>query len=61
MMLRVGATGEERCTKLQQIADAHLSEQNESEYQRARLEAETACLEARMAEMGGTTQIYRSR
>lgn len=61
MMLQVGATGEERCTKLKQIADAYLREQNESEYQRATLEADTACLEALMSEMRGTTQVYRSR
>lgn len=61
MMLRIGATGEERCAKLQQIADAYLREQDESEYQLARSEADIACLEARMAEMRGTTQIYRSR
>lgn len=56
MMLRIGATGQERCTKLQQIADAYLREQNESEYPLARVEAEYVCLEARLAELRSTTR-----
>lgn len=61
MMLQVGATGQERCTKLRQIADTYLREQNENEYQLAKSEADSACLDAHLAEMEGTTQIYRSQ
>ena len=61
MMMRLGATGDERCTKLQQIADAYLSEQNEREYQLAKVKADNTCLQAGLDRMDGTTRVYRSQ
>ena len=43
MMVRAGASGEERCGKKREIAEAFLKEGNEREYAKADLDASLEC------------------
>ncbi len=46
LMLKSGATIKERCEKMQDIAAAYLSEENDAEYPMAKIEADLKCNEA---------------
>ena len=51
MMKDSGASGQERCDKLQEIAAAYLSDEKETEYLIARIKADEQCL--RIASQSG--------
>lgn len=45
LMLKSGATLEEQCEKLREVAAAYLAEENEKEYEWADIQADSKCLE----------------
>ena len=46
LMVKSGATVQEQCDKMQQIAAAYLAEENEAEYPMAKIQANLKCNEA---------------
>lgn len=51
MMLKSGASLEERCRKKQEIASAFLAEENHAEYPMAKIEADMKCNEVALARL----------
>lgn len=53
LMLKSGATLEEKCAKMQEIAAAYLAEENEGEYPLAKVQADGACLDVQLDRLRG--------
>lgn len=53
LMLKGGATLEEKCAKMQEIAAAYLAEENEDEYPMAKAEAGGVCLDVQLDRLRG--------
>lgn len=51
MMVRAGASGEQRCAKKREIAEAFLREGNEEEHPMANIEASLECNRVRLDSM----------